>query len=942
MKFCLLGDLEVWEAGLRLPPLRPRQQRFLARLLLSPHTLVSIGALAETLWDGDPPASAERQVQNTASQLRQVWLGAGVTEARQVLRTARAGYVLDIDRDQIDLYQFRGMVADAAAIIETGELRGAARTLRQALALWRAPAFASVDSRFIREHALLLDEERPAAWEDCMRLELQAGLHGRVIAEMAALVAEFPFREQLTGLLMVALYRSGRQSDALITYQKTRALLSTELGIDPGPELRQLHQRILHSDLTLLGPAVHETMAVAHPAAPVDPYPRIPRQIPPADGHFTGRGKELEAVVGHCGQAQVIVIVGGAGMGKTSLAVQAAHQVGDRFPDGHLFLDLGAHSAATNRPPTGVLAHLLESLNLPANTIPGALEKQIALYRSITADKKLLIVLDNAGSIEQVLPAVPTAGGSQLIVTSRNTQAALHAHVAVKMIALDGLSRPVSRTLLTEAAGLAPQASSPALESLLDLCGGMPLALRILAARLLSESALTIEELATGLPHHNASLDGFTIDGDARSVRSVLANVYAALSPEEARLLRLLAVHPGRRIRREAAAALAAVPLPRAQAAANSLIALHLLADGGDGYLTMHDLIRSYAAERLAEEPASRQEAACRLLAWYLALAARANGVLRPDRDAFGPPAAGTNPFVQPFTKDIEAIKFFNAERDNLAPVVLLAVRHRIEGAVELVYYLHSYFIRSGFPNAIVAAWRECEQQSGRIGEPRLLAHLHHALGGALGVTNEPEAALDSLYLSAVLYERAGDLAGAAGARLGIGAGLDAQGKYQDALEETEGALNLARAARNTTLEVHALNNSADILVALGGSDAALRRLEAGRELARDGGLRHHEAAILSSVGALFLRHGEYAKALEYLHEGLALMRRSGFRTAEATTLSRVGHAVLGSGDRDGAADWFRKAQEVYRQNNDVAGEAAMTRLMGEFAADRLSRTASR
>jgi len=275
MQFRVLGNLEVRDAE-PLPALRPRQERFLARLLLSPNAIVQIGTLAEAMWEAEPPPSAERQVQNAASQLRQAWQQAGIADAKRVITTERSGYRLHIDQDELDILVHRRLVARAVTLQESGRRDEAITTLRRALSLWRGSAFAGINSRIIESNAVLINEERPAALETCIRLELEMGRHARVVGELVRLVAEFPYREQLTELLIVALYRTGRQMDALQAYHDMRTRLNREAGIDPGPDLQQLYQRILRNDPTLSPPAPPDPRASRVSAL----HSPLPQQVP--------------------------------------------------------------------------------------------------------------------------------------------------------------------------------------------------------------------------------------------------------------------------------------------------------------------------------------------------------------------------------------------------------------------------------------------------------------------------------------------------------------------------------------------------------------------------------------------------------------------------------------------------------------------------------------
>ncbi|WP_189077171.1 AfsR/SARP family transcriptional regulator [Mangrovihabitans endophyticus] len=910
-----------------MPALKPRQGRLLARLLLSPNTTVPIETLTEALWDGEAPDSAARQVQNAASQLRQAWLNAQVIDARAILRTAHSGYRLETGAGQIDLENFRESVAEGRRLELANDTAGAVGALRQGLALWRGPAFAGMRSRVIETYAAQINEQRVSTLQECIRLELAIGPAEHVIPELAALVAEYPYREQLTGLLMTAFYRMGRQTDALQAYQDQRARLDAELGIEPGPELRKLHQRILRSDATLLGSA--GTAQPGRPVAVASPGPAVPAEMPPPLGYFVGHLREMALLHRDPEPGQVTVVTGAAGMGKTSLVAQWAAQARDMYPDGQIFLDLRGDDTTTRRAPSAVLGHILESLQPTLQQMPHSLDRQVSLFRTLVSSRRVLIVLDNADGIDQVLPSIPVGGGSRLIVTSRRRLAALHAHTAVRLVTVEPLSPEESIELLTvDAPARSADKLAPQVRELGALCGGMPLALRILAARLLSEPLLTPGDLLTELSGSDLRLDGFLLHGDARSVRSVLRSTYEALPELQQAVFRLLAVHPGRRFRLELVAAITGLPLPAARRIVGSLAAINFVTKTGPEHITLHDLVRHFAAETLDRtDPAARTEALHRLRDWYLSVAAKASRVLRPDRDAYEDRVPLPEDHLGEFRTVREAIDFLGGERESLASVTAATLEIDLEATVELIYYLHSYYVRSGFPTAAVGVWRSCADRSEEIKDELTRAHLHHALGGACAVIQELAEGVVHMRRSAELYEAANNLGGAAGARLGIGWALEAEGRLADALAETERAKDLALAAGNTTLVVHALFNSAETLAVMGEFGAALTRLQHARRLAGETDERQLDALITSSIGELYVNIGSVGVGLGYLHEARQALHALGYRKGEARALMRIGVALRRSADAN-ADKWLRQSLALFSQSNDPAGVVAVTELL--------------
>jgi tetratricopeptide (TPR) repeat protein len=504
----------------------------------------------------------------------------------------------------------------------------------------------------------------------------------------------------------------------------------------------------------------------------------------------------------------------------------------------------------------------------------------------------------------------------------------------VQVVAVEPLSPGESVTLLTTGAPAGPaHRLDPQVYELAELCGGMPLALRILAARLLSEPLLTAGDLLAELAEGDRKLDGFILDGDARSVRSVLGSTYEALPEPQRTIFRMLAAHPGRRFRPELVAAITGLPLPAARRHLGSLAAVNFVTEAGAGHLTLHDLVRQFAAETLGHAgPPERADALRRLRDWYLSVTAKASRVLRPDRDAYADRVPLAEDHVGEFRTVREAIDFLSGERENFASVTVATMEWDLEATVQLIYNLHSYYVRSGFPAADVAAWRSCAERSDEIKDPLTRAHLHHALGGACAVIQELSEGMVHMQRSAELYEAANDLSGAAGARLGIGWALEAKGRPADALAETERAMELARAAGNTTLVIHALFNWAETLAAMDEAAAALDRLRYARRLAGQAEERQLAALITSSMGELYVNNGKLDIGLRHLHEARRALRDLGYRKGEARALMRIGVALRRSGDAD-ADEWLRQSLILYRQSNDPAGVVAVTDLLDGTAA---------
>jgi DNA-binding SARP family transcriptional activator len=601
----LLGPVEVRSAGAWLQPDRPQQRLVLALMALRAGQVVPVGELIGAVWAEAPPRSARGSMQVLVTRLRRALAG---TPGGRVERRGE-GYRLHLEPDQLDVHRFRSL---AKAGREAADCRAAVAAFDEALALWRGPALADVPGTAkIEAIRSGLAEEHLSAEQDRISAMLGCGLEWEAAAELPGLLARNPLAERLAGILMEALYRCGQQADALRVFRDVRARLVTELGIEPGPELQHMHQRILAGDPGLTALPRAQVQAVPGSAsatpAPAGRVQRVvPRQLPTAPSHFAGRAAELQILDGLVREARdaggtvmISAISGPAGVGKSTLAVYWGHQAADEFPDGQLYVNL--RGFGPSGPPVTsaeAIRGFLAAFGIPPAAVPAGLDTLAGLYRSLLAGTRTLVVLDNARDVDQVRPLLPASPGCLVLVTSRNQLAGLVANEGACPVTLDVLPEPEARELLARRLGPSRViAERAAATELARLCAGLPLALGIAATRAAARPDFALAALAAELRDERGRLDALDTGDAAGSLREVFSWSYQQLSGPAARLFRLISVHPGPDMPVQAAAGMAGITVPDAQRALSELTNASLVAERSPGRYSCHDLLRAYAAE---------------------------------------------------------------------------------------------------------------------------------------------------------------------------------------------------------------------------------------------------------------------------------------------------------------------------------------------------------
>ena len=929
-EFGLLGPLLVRSGGTVIPVRRGHERALLAGLLLEANRVVSVERLAETLWGPMPPPSASATIRNYVRRLRQS-LGESV---RARISTQPRGYLIHVADSELDLARFEELVASARAAARGGAWECAADAAGAALALWRGEPLADIESATLRLREVpRLAELRLQALEARLNADLYLGRDGEVVAELQRLVAAHPLRERLHALLMLALYRCGRQSDALAAYQRVRAMLVEELGAEPGAELARLHQRILAADPALelpqpagvaSGTSVGGVPDVAGPGGVGGAVSQVPRQLPAAVACFTGRTGELAAMqqildcaVGDAPGAVVICAIGGtAGVGKTALALQWAHRIAGRFGDGQLYVNLrGFGPDSTPAAPAEVIRGFLDALGVPASLIPPSPEAQAGLYRSLLADRQMLILLDNARDEQQVRPLLPASPASLVIVTSRSQLAGLAAADGAHLLTLDVLSHAEATQMLTARIGTRRAAAEPeAVIEIAALCALLPLALAVTAARAAARPTFPLAALASELRDSHSRLDVLDAGEPAARVRAVFSWSYQRLSPTAARMFRLLGLHPGRDISTGAAASLAGVPPGRARQDLAELTRAHLITEHTPGRYASHDLLRAYATGKAhtTDSDADRHEATGRVLDHYLHTAHTAAYLLTPSRApiTLAPPRPGVTPGH--LASYEPALAWFEAEHHVLLAAITLAAQAGFAIHAWQIPWTMSDFLdwrghwheKAGIQRIAVDAATRAGDIAGQAESRRLLAVACSSLG-------DYEQALAHLPACLKLYQQLGDSSGQAHTHQALGWVAMSQGRHAEALRHAGQAGRLYELIGNQAGQADMLNAAGWCHAQLGDYQQARSFCQQAVSLHHQAGDRYREAHVWDSLGYAEHYLGNLTRAATCYGHALDIFRERRDRYHEATVLTHLGDTHHTSGDLRQARDALQQALAI-------------------------------
>jgi DNA-binding SARP family transcriptional activator/tetratricopeptide (TPR) repeat protein len=906
VRFQALGTLEIWTGEGWASIGAPKWRSLLAALLIDAGHVVPTERLITAIWGDKPPAGATNLVSVYALRLRKM-LG---DQHAEILRTRDPGYFLAVEPGDVDALRFGALVSEGRQALVRQQPERAAELLAEALNLWRGrpyldvPPSAHVDAEVDRLEAARLD-----AVELSMQAEIGCGRHAEVTPDLLRLTVDHPLREGLWGLLMRALDAAGRHAEALAAYAKAREVIADELGVDPGEALQLLYGQIL-------------TEEPSHPSTASEP----PMQLPADISDFTGRGEDVDRLCellpsgADDGAVKIAVVAGAGGLGKTTLAVRAAHRLRPRFPDGQLYMDL---LGASPQPlaPADALARFLRDLGVDATQIPGSEEERAALLRTRLTGRHMLLLLDNARDAAQVRPLLPGSASCAVLITTRKRMPDLTVSCLVD---LDVLGNMDARVLFTSIVGAQRvEAAAKATDEVLTACAGLPLAIRIAGARLAARPNWSVSTLAGKLHDEKRRLDVLRV-GDL-AVRASFEVSYASLPPslasggiDQARAFRLLGLWPGSTIRLPGIAALFGQPDDDAAEAVEGLVDAHLLESPAEDVYRFHDLLRVYAAERCQDEPEqARQDAIRRILAWYLHTAKAAAGIISPN---YAPvPVGAAEASIQPlaFASLEEALGWSESEHTGLVAATRLAAANGLhDTAWRMAAAAMSSFYRRSHWVDWVATHEIGLNSAQRLGDRQAEAWMLQNLGMAYGAQNRTEA-VDYFERALAIYRQIGDSRGEVRAAKNAAHAYLQQGRFDEALEAARNSLGIERQAGYRFGEGVALSILGAALRGLDRLDDSVDRFQQALAIYRELGDKQGEADALSELGAGYLSLARVDEAIEALRKSLAIWYSIGDRQGQATTLRVLGSAWRSAGKPDEAHRCLVEALQIFEELGD-------------------------
>ncbi|MGW3655086.1 AfsR/SARP family transcriptional regulator [Streptomyces sp. NPDC005151] len=978
LDLCVLGHLDVSSSGRTVPLGGTRERTVLALLLLEAGHVVPVGRLIDAVWDDEPPATARGQIQFCVSALRRRLdeVGAG-----DLIETRRPGYLLRVTGHRFDVNDFEARVREARAARVEGDLERAMSLFRSALALWRGPAFADVDSPLVRQAVSRLDERRLSVTGECLECALDAGEHHEMVGELRALVAEHPLHERFWALLMSALHASGRKAEALDAYRAAYKVLRNELGITPGGELRNLHAGLLSGD-DAVGPRSHTasgpdaarpdaphggaTHAAPHPAnvpnpdrstgdaagtpgGATEPSPgqdaamspwavlpsappfRRPNLLPAAIPDFTGRAEAVDTiltrltprqagrtapgpgqVVGFDNAVPVCVVFGPGGAGKSTLAVHVAHRLAAQFPDGCLYAELRSGDRPVS--PSVVLERFLRALGVVGLSLPKTLEERAELFRNLVSGRRILTVLDDAMTVRQVSALLPGTADCAVLVTSRRRLTGLP---STGQLELDTLNEQGAVDLLTRFIGPERVTDPESVAELARLCGGLPLALRICAARLAARPHWTVAALVHRLMDESRRLD--ELSHGEMTVRASTSLTYDSL-PDDARVLfRRLALLDVPNFPAWVGSPLLDVDALRAQEALEVLAEAYLIkatpVPGGQVRYGFHDITRPFAQEQLAEE--SAQERGAALERWLCALLSLAREAHR--REYAGgfleqPSGASRWPLPERLVERLlsDPLDWFEQERST----IVAAVRHAAAaGLVEHSWDLALSSVTLFEARCYFDDWRETHEvaleAACQAGNTYGEAAMRYSLGSLHMFEQSAEPGRLQLDRAYELYRELGDKSGAA-LTLRNSAYLDRlTGDLLSAQVRWEAALAVFQESGDRVAEAHVLNSLAQTRLDMGEPDAALALLNRADAICVAVGNRRVAAQVRNRMGGLHLAMGRLSEASEAFAFVLSSARAARDRVGECYALLGLATVEVRRGRQGKARAVLVEAREL-------------------------------